>query len=89
MKDTRDILQKKLFVGDIDDSMPAILHESYVIEKLHTNIAGAWDTVRIRHSSGGVSELKFKAFQQGESSFQGVKADFIHLDELPNFKVYQ
>ena len=23
------------------------------------------------------------------SSFQGVKADFIHLDEVPNFKVYQ
>jgi phage terminase large subunit-like protein len=89
LKDTRDILQKKLFVGDIDGSMPAILHESYVLEKTHTTIAGAWDTVKIRHVSGGVSELKFKAFQQGESSFQGVKADFIHLDELPNFKVYQ
>ena len=89
LKDTRDILQKKLFVGDIDDSMPPILHESYVLSKTHTTIAGAWDTVRISHVSGGVSELKFKAFQQGESSFQGVKADFIHLDEVPNFKVYQ
>jgi hypothetical protein len=28
LKDTRDILQKKLFVGDIDESMPPILHES-------------------------------------------------------------
>ena len=89
LKDTRDILQKKLFVGDIDDSMPPILHESYVLSKTHTTIAGAWDTVRISHVSGGVSELKIKAFQQGESSFQGVKADFIHLDEVPNFKVYQ
>ena len=89
LKDTRDILQKKLFVGDIDDSMPPILHESYIVGKTHTTIAGAWDTVQIAHSSGGVSELKFKAFQQGESSFQGVKADFIHLDELPNFRVYQ
>jgi phage terminase large subunit-like protein len=89
LKDTRDILQKKLFVGDIDDSMPPILHESYVLSKTHTTIAGAWDTVRISHISGGVSELKFKAFQQGESSFQGVKADFIHLDEVPNFRVYQ
>ena len=89
LKDTRDILQKKLFVGDIDDSMPPIIHESYIESKTHTTIAGAWDTVRIHHVSGGVSELKFKAFQQGESSFQGVKADFIHLDEVPNFKVYQ
>jgi phage terminase large subunit-like protein len=89
LKDTRDILQKKLFVGDIDKSMPAILHESYIDSKTHTTIAGAWDTVRIHHVSGGVSELKFKAFQQGESSFQGVKADFIHLDEVPNFRVYQ
>ncbi len=89
LKDTRDILQKKLFVGDTDGSMPPILHESYIIAKTHTTIAGAWDTVQIAHSSGGVSELKFKAFQQGESSFQGVKADFIHLDEVPNFKVYQ
>jgi phage terminase large subunit-like protein len=89
LKDTRDILQKKLFVGDIDESMPPILHESYIESKTHTTIAGAWDTVRIQHRLGGVSELKFKAFQQGESSFQGVKADFIHLDEVPNFKVYQ
>ncbi len=89
LKDTRDILQKKLFVGDVDGSMPPILHESYIVDKTHTTIAGAWDTVKIRHVSGGVSELKFKAFQQGESSFQGVKADFIHLDEVPNFRVYQ
>jgi phage terminase large subunit-like protein len=89
LKDTRDILQKKLFVGDIDGSMPPILHESYIAGTTHTTIAGAWDTVRIFHASGGVSELKFKAFQQGESSFQGVKADFIHLDEVPNFRVYQ
>jgi hypothetical protein len=77
LKDTRDILQKKLFFGDMDGSMPPILHESYIVEKTHTTIAGAWDMVKIRHVSGGVSELKFKAFQQGESSFQGVKADFI------------
>jgi phage terminase large subunit-like protein len=89
LKDTRDILQKKLFVGDIDGAMPPILHESYIVEKTHTTISGAWDTVKIRHVSGGTSELKFKAFQQGESSFQGFKADFIHLDEVPNFRVYQ
>jgi len=89
LKDTRDILQKKLFVGDIDGQTPPILHESFIVEKTHTNIAGAWDTVLIQHISGRVSELKFKAFQQGESSFQGVRADFVHLDELPNFKVYQ
>lgn len=88
-KDTRDILQKKLFTGDIDDSMPPIIHESYIINKTNLTIAGAWDTVYIKHISGGVSELRFKAFQQGESSFQGVKADFIHLDEVPNFKIYQ
>lgn len=89
LKDTRDILQKKLFVGDIDGNTPPIIHESFIVDKTHTNIAGAWDTVLIQHISGRFSELKFKAFQQGESSFQGVRADFIHLDELPNFKVYQ
>jgi phage terminase large subunit-like protein len=89
LKDTRDILQKKLFVGDVDGSMPSILHESYVAGKTHMTIAGAWDTVQIVHVSGGVSELKFKAFCQGESSFQGAKADFIQLDEVPSFKVYQ
>ena len=45
LKDTRDILQKKLFVGDTDGSMPPILHESYIVGKTHTTIAGAWDTV--------------------------------------------
>lgn len=89
LKDTRDILQRKMFVGDLDGTMPPILHQSYLADKTHTNVAGAWDTVWINHVSGGRSELKFKAFQQGESSWQGVKADFIHMDELPNFRVYQ
>jgi len=88
LKDTRDILQKNLFVGHPAKGIPPAIESSLIVEKSNANIAGAYDTVLIRHKSGGLSELKFKAFEQGASSFQGVQADFIHLDELPSYEVY-
>lgn len=89
LTDTRDILQKKLFEGDIQDNIPPIIHESLIVSRANTSLKGAYDYVDIRHISGGVSRIYFKAYKQGASSFQGVKADWIHLDESVGFDVYQ
>jgi phage terminase large subunit-like protein len=86
---TRDILQGNLFKGAKDGSVPAIIHESLITSKTHTNIAGAFGIVMIPHVSGGHSTLYLKAFKQGASSFQGVKYDWIHLDESVGYDVYQ
>lgn len=86
---TRDILQANLFKGAIDGSVPPIIHESMIIDKTHINLPGAFGTVMIPHVSGGYSTLYLKAYKQGASSFQGVKFDWLHLDETVGYDVYQ
>lgn len=44
-------------------------------------IAGAFDTMRIKHASGGVSKLGFKSYDQGRKKFQGTAKHLIWLDE--------
>jgi phage terminase large subunit-like protein len=51
-------------------------------------IAGAMDTLVVRHSSGGNSVLGFKSFDQGRKKFQGTAKELIWLDEEPPMDVY-
>lgn len=44
-------------------------------------IAGAFDTMRVKHASGGVSKLGFKSYDQGRKKFQGTAKHLIWLDE--------
>ena len=41
----------------------------------------------IRHTSGGVSTLRFKSYEQGRRKFQGAKVDIVHLDEEPSIDI--
>ena len=50
---------------------------------------GAFASIPIKHVSGGISTLAFKAYEQGWQKFQGDGVAFIWLDEEPDdFKVY-
>src|SRR5438128_1547654 len=51
-------------------------------------VAGAMDTGRIRHKSGGVSVVGFKSYDQGRKKFQGTSKHVIWLDEEPPADVY-
>lgn len=87
---TRDILQGNLFKGAKDGTVPAIIHESLIAHKTNASgISGAFGTVMIPHVSGGFSNLYFKGFKQGASAFQGVKYDWVHLDESVAYNVYR
>jgi phage terminase large subunit-like protein len=86
---TRDILQATLFRGSKDGTVPPIVPEGLIISKTGINLPGAFGTVTFPHVSGGYSTLYLKAFKQGASSFQGVKFDWIHLDESVGYDVYQ
>jgi phage terminase large subunit-like protein len=60
------------------------IHPSLIISQTNrAGIAGAVDTVLVRHVSGGVSQLGFKSYDQGRAKFQGTHKHFIHLDEEP------
>jgi len=51
-------------------------------------VADAIDTVRVKHKSGGISTLGFKAYDQGRKKFQGTAKHFIWCDEEPPSDVY-
>ncbi len=51
-------------------------------------ITDAFDTIQVRHISGGTSVLRFKSYEQGRTKFQGESIDGIWLDEEPDLSIY-
>jgi phage terminase large subunit-like protein len=52
-------------------------------------VANLIDTVRVRHVSGGWSELGLKAYEQGRGAFEGTEKHLIWFDEEPPVEVYE
>lgn len=48
----------------------------------------AIDSMSVRHSSGGVSRLTFKTYDQGRTSYQGARVDVVWDDEEPDMGIY-
>ena len=51
-------------------------------------VTDAYDTIQVKHASGGVSVLRFKSYEQGREKFQGETLDFFWDDEEPPLDVY-
>lgn len=88
----RDISQAKLF-GEpgVEDSLgTGFVPKDRIIGKpsMARGVTDGFDTVHIRHRSGGVSVLKFKSYEQGRLKFQGKPVDWIWLDEEPDMDIY-
>lgn len=52
------------------------------------SITGAFDTVRVKHVSGGESILYLRAYEQGREKVQAMTLDFVWLDEEPDQDYY-
>ncbi len=52
------------------------------------NTNRALDSVQIKHSSGGLSLLGFKSYDQGRKAFEGTAKHVIWLDEEPPLSIY-
>ena len=51
---------------------------------LARGITDAYDTIQVRHVSGGVSVARFKSYEQGREKFQsGETLDWLWFDEEP------
>lgn len=91
---TRDIIQFILTgVGGERDSgglgTGLIPLKCFVGEPTHrAGVAGAFDTVAVRHVSGGASLLGLKSYDQGRKKFQGTSKHVIWLDEEPPLPIY-
>ena len=86
---TRDNPQRVL-LGDAPEiwgtgSLPA---SSIVEVKRAKGVSDAADIISVRHSTGGISTLKFKTYDQGREKWQGVPVHVVWFDEEPPADVY-
>lgn len=88
----RDVQQKKLCgePGVTDLFGTGMIPKDLFVDKpsLARGITDAYDTIQVRHVSGGVSVARFKSYEQGRTKFQGESIDWGWADEEPPEDVY-
>ena len=86
---TRDILQKKYYLGDSASGFQGLISPRLILSKsMGGGVSQFVDTLHVSHQSGGISTLSFKSFDQGIDKFQGTQRHIIHLDEEPTRELY-
>ena len=93
LKMTRDIMQKKLCgePGNVEAFGTGMIPKHLLVGDpiLSHGEGKAYDTVQVRHVSGGISILRFRTYQAGRTALQGETLDLVWLDEEPDdFEVY-
>lgn len=85
---TRDIVQSVL-LGDIGSFGTGMIPGALLQDiRMRPGVPGGVDSVRIKHTSGGMSKLGFKSFDQKRRAYQGTAKHCIWLDEEPPLEVY-
>lgn len=89
-KDSRDVIQKKLFYNDdgADFGTGLIPYENIIETRIMSGVSNCYDYVKVKRNGGGVATIYFKASSQGRKQFQGTIQDIILLDEEPPLDVY-
>src|ERR1035437_1040359 len=88
----RDVQQKKL-CGEpgVDSALgTGMIPKDRFSDKpsMARGITDAFDTIQVRHKSGGVSIGRFKSYEQGRTKFQGETLDWCWCDEEPPEDIY-
>jgi phage terminase large subunit-like protein len=88
----RDVQQKKLCgsPGVEDLFGTGMIPKDAFTDKpsLARGVTDAYDTIQVRHKSGGISIGRFKSYEQGRQKFQGEGLDWIWFDEEPPLDIY-
>ena len=88
----RDVQQKKLCgePGVISAFGTGMIPKHLFVDKpsLARGVTDAYDTIQVRHISGGVSVARFKSYEQGRAKFQAETLDWIWFDEEPPMDIY-
>ncbi len=85
----RDIGQLEL-LGPVDNIGTGMIPGDYILgdPPRKPGIPDAIELIRVKHISGGISELGFKAYAKGRKSFQGTAKHVVWLDEEPDESIY-
>ncbi len=85
---TRDVVQEKL-CGPPEAVGSGMLRKGSIAEiRKRQGVPDAFDVVRVKHITGGISTLQFKSYAEGRIGFQGRKIEFIWLDEEPDRDIF-
>lgn len=82
----RDICQKELFGEPTDDKQlgyGSVPLECIRNPKRKAGVPDAFDSVQVKHISGGYSKVSFRAYEQGAKKHMGSRIDLGWLDEEP------
>jgi len=86
---TRDVPQKILLGKDLEDALgTGMIPKSCILKVSRKQLSEACDRVSIRHVSGGVSRVQFKAYEQDVTKFRGTTLHGIWWDEEPPEEIY-
>ena len=85
---TRDIVQATLLGENNDWGSGMIPRDCIEDIRMRPGGGGAVDLVTVKHTTGKLSKLGFKSYDQKRRSFQGTKKHAIWLDEEPPIEVY-
>ena len=80
-KTTRDIIQHALLGPGPIYGTGIIPADAIIGTVPKAGVPEAVEIIRVRHISGGVSELTLKSYDQGRESFVGTRRDLVWLDE--------
>jgi phage terminase large subunit-like protein len=85
----RDNLQQKL-LGDHPPYGSGLIPRDSIVEvRARQGIPGAVDYVKVRHTSGGISKLSFRAYSEGREALQSLRVDVAILDESPPWPIFE
>lgn len=88
MESTRDTMQRLLLGRPGEIGTGTIPGERILSTARAQGVVDAIDSVTVRHKSGEVSRLYFKAYKKGRAALQGETLDFAAMDEEPPLDIY-
>lgn len=82
---TRDLLQNELFGRKtVSGFEGGLIPKSKIVDwESMSGTSGAMRSVRVKHSSGGISKVQFWSYSQGQHALMGDSVDWYHIDEEP------
>jgi len=84
----RDIIQKKL-LGEPNDIGSGLIPKDCIVEtKTRRSVPDAIEIIKVRHSTGGLTTIVLKTYEQGRIAWQGDAVDFVWIDEECPEEVY-
>lgn len=85
---TRDIVQTTL-LGEVGQWGTGLIPKDCIEDiRMRVGGGGGVDTLLVKHTSGRISKLGFKSYDQKRRAFQGTSKHAIWLDEEPPLEVY-